>query len=366
MTVVPQTAAAVVEGLARLGLRASHLGVPHVSGDADLALLWKRAIEHAGRRTVPVEAGMVLPLGAMGAVDYLAASSVTVGAALTIAQQLFPLVGPGVQLVIGEPRGGVRRVTIVDHPPFPGQAESDAFILGVLLSRLRLFASRPIDIPLVELTEPEPEPAARAPWQALLGAARMRFEARRATLHIRSDGWTVPLRSADPRLLSMLRAVVGVDQRSGDALLIAVRTLATQRLPGVLDLEYAAPALGMSRRTLQRKLAKNATALGSLVDEVRRDRAEELVAGGQLTFGEVAARLGFAEQASFTRAWRRWFGMTPSDWRTTQALPKSQSRRPGREQTALVAPHKAREKTQTRRPLRDTVRSSTKVNPLRR
>jgi AraC-like DNA-binding protein len=49
-----------------------------------------------------------------------------------------------------------------------------------------------------------------------------------------------------------------------------------------------------------------------VADELRRDRAEQLVAEGLFTLGEVAARVGFAEQASFTRAWRRWFGRPPS------------------------------------------------------
>ncbi len=319
MSVAPQTASAVVEGLARLGLDAARLGVAQLTEDEDLALLWRRAIARTGRRTLPLEVGLALPLGAMGAVDYLAASSATVGAALTVTQQVFALVGPGVQLLLETARSGERRVAVVDQPPFPGQIESDAFILGALLGRIRQLASRPLDIPLVELSEREP--GAPAAWVAQLEVPRVHFGARRATLHLRNESWFVPLRNADPRLLSMLQALVGVDFRSGDALLIAVRALAAQRLPALLDLERAAPALGLGRRTLQRKLAAKGTSLSAVVDDVRRERAEGLISSGSLTFGEVAAKVGFAEQASFTRAWLRWFGATPSRWRTAPSSP---------------------------------------------
>lgn len=310
MAVAEQTAAAILEGLARLGVDPTRLGVTRLTEDEDLALLWQRSIARAGRVTVPLEVGLGLPLGVLGAIDYLAASSLTVGAALTVTQQIFPLVGPGVQLVLDEPRAGARRVAVVDYPPFPGEAECDAFLIGAIVARLRLLTGRPLDFTLVELAQPEPPDPDT--WRALLDVPRVTFGARRAALHMRSATWAVPLRSADPRLFSMLQELIGVDQRSADALLMAVRSLATRRLPGLLDLEYAAPALGVSRRTLQRKLAKVGTSFELIVDEVRRARAWELVATGQLTCGEVAARVGFAEQASFTRAWRRWFGEAPS------------------------------------------------------
>jgi AraC-like DNA-binding protein len=326
MPVAPQTAAAIAEGLARVGIDPASLGVPRLTEDAHLALLWRRAIRQAGRSTIPLEVGLVLPLGTMGPIDYLAASSGTVGAAFTLTQQVFPLVGPGVQLEIDATRGGGRRLTIVDHPPFPGQAASDSFVVGVLLGRARLFAGKPLEVTRVELSEPEP--AASGPWKALLGVPVVRFGARRATIHLTSRSWSTPLRSADARLLAVLRGAVGLDQQSGDALLVAVRSLAVQRLPGLLDLDYAARALGMSRRTLQRRLAASGTALQALVDEARRDKAEQLVTGGHFTLGEVAAQLGFAEQASLSRAFRRWFGSSPSAWRARPLNTPARSGRP--------------------------------------
>jgi AraC-like DNA-binding protein len=120
--------------------------------------------------------------------------------------------------------------------------------------------------------------------------------------------------------------MVGAEQRSTDALLVAVRALANERLPGPLTLDDAASSLGISRRTLQRKITASGTTLSRVTDEVRRDRAEQLVGEGLLTMGEVAAKVGFAEQASFTRAWWRWFGAPPS--RRRRGSPRNAPRAP--------------------------------------
>lgn len=312
---VPVAAAsmrAVLEALGRAGVDVARLGVRQLDDDQALATLWARAIARTGRPSLPLEIGLSMPLGALGPIDYLAASSATVGAALGVAQQAFPLVAPGVQLQLERRRGGGRRVAVVDQPPFPGQADSDLLVVGILLRRVRELGSRPLDLPLLELSRPAPAPGQLGWWLGLLGLPEVRFGARRAALHLSAADWAVPLRGADPRLLATLRAAVGVEPRSGDALLVAVRALALERLPGRLTLDELGPALGLSGRTLQRRLAASRTSLAAVLDELRRDRAEQLLGEGSLGLGEIAARVGFAEPASFTRAWRRWRGEPPS------------------------------------------------------
>ncbi|MET9224341.1 AraC family transcriptional regulator [Lentzea sp. NPDC003310] len=73
-----------------------------------------------------------------------------------------------------------------------------------------------------------------------------------------------------------------------------------------------ARALGLSPRTLRRRLATSGTSYQALLDEERAKRAVRLLAGGDLSIEAVAERLGFAEAASFGHAFRRWFGVSPS------------------------------------------------------
>ncbi|MFD5827228.1 AraC family transcriptional regulator [Lentzea sp. NPDC060358] len=73
-----------------------------------------------------------------------------------------------------------------------------------------------------------------------------------------------------------------------------------------------ARALGISPRTLRRRLTEAGTSYQALLDEVRADRAAALLPGASVE--QVAAQLGFAEAASFIHAFRRWYGTTPSNY----------------------------------------------------
>ena len=76
-----------------------------------------------------------------------------------------------------------------------------------------------------------------------------------------------------------------------------------------------ASALGLSTRTLQRRLAIAGRSFEAMLDEVRRARAEELLANGGWDLAEIAYKLGYSERSAFTRAAIRWFGVPPSGMR---------------------------------------------------
>lgn len=83
-----------------------------------------------------------------------------------------------------------------------------------------------------------------------------------------------------------------------------------------------ARALGMSSRTLHRRLAEAGTSFERLLDDTRRDLAAEYLRRSDYSVGEVAYLLGFAETSSFNRAFRRWTGKSPSDFRHPSAAPE--------------------------------------------
>ncbi len=90
-----------------------------------------------------------------------------------------------------------------------------------------------------------------------------------------------------------------------------VRVLVTQRLPVGAPTASVAGSLGVSERTLRRRLAAEGTSYQRLLDEVRGSMAEELLGTGRLSVEEVGLRLGYAEASSFIAAHRRWTGETP-------------------------------------------------------
>ena len=79
-----------------------------------------------------------------------------------------------------------------------------------------------------------------------------------------------------------------------------------------------AKRLHMSPRTLQRKLTERDTTYQKLVDDTRRDLALRFIEDPRRSLGDITFELGFSQQSALTRAFRRWTGKSPSDWRNQQ------------------------------------------------
>lgn len=81
------------------------------------------------------------------------------------------------------------------------------------------------------------------------------------------------------------------------------------------DLPQAARALGLSDRTLKRRLQDEGISYRMLLAEVRGRQANELLTDETLSLTQIAERMGFSDLSSFSQAYKRWFGMAPSVWR---------------------------------------------------
>lgn len=97
--------------------------------------------------------------------------------------------------------------------------------------------------------------------------------------------------------------------RGGVARTVRDRLLAVDGLAH--GMAAVAADLGMTTRTLRRRLAAEGTGFRALVDEVRQTLAEELLATRSLSVEQVAERLGYGDAAAFVRAFTRWTGVTP-------------------------------------------------------
>jgi AraC-like DNA-binding protein len=158
-----------------------------------------------------------------------------------------------------------------------------------------------------------PEPAY---LRGVPNATRLRFGCTAHRLVFPASELALPLTSADPVAMQLARdqcerelaAVVdaGIPTRVRAALISA------DGMPSLVDL---AKAMRMSPRTLKRRLSEHGTTYSTLRDDVRRQRALLLLDNRGLTIADVAAKLGYSEQPNFTRAFRKWMGMTPLAYR---------------------------------------------------
>lgn len=127
------------------------------------------------------------------------------------------------------------------------------------------------------------------------------------------------LPQADPQLARMHEqftsarlAALGASSASSPDLRQWLMVHMGPRVPRRLQ---AAHALGVSERTLARRLAEQGQTFDGLLDDVRRELALQAVADPDRALVDIAQSLGFAEASPFYRAFRRWTGMPPARWR---------------------------------------------------
>ena len=132
----------------------------------------------------------------------------------------------------------------------------------------------------------------------------------------------LPLRDADPEVHKvarsrMQRAVTQYHAR--DNLLEQVRLEIQNRLQqGVPQLEPIADQLGIKPWTLRRQLRAENTDFSSLLEDERRRLACDWLLHSERSVNQIALDLGYSEQSAFNRAFKRWFSITPVQYRSHQ------------------------------------------------
>jgi AraC-like DNA-binding protein len=139
----------------------------------------------------------------------------------------------------------------------------------------------------------------------------------RLTLHRRD--LDRPFISYNKELLEILTPVLdrSLDEQCSRSIPKMVKWILKRGLTrGHLDVRAVASELGMSDRTLQRRLTEEGTTFKQLLNQVRHEQALEYLADPTLDIKEVAFLIGYEDQNSFYRAFRLWEGKTPSNWRS--------------------------------------------------
>jgi AraC-like DNA-binding protein len=101
-----------------------------------------------------------------------------------------------------------------------------------------------------------------------------------------------------------------------DHLAHQVRDQIIKRLPtGEPGQNVVARALHLSLRSLQRKLSSEGTSFSDLLEETRRELASQYLKQSRIALCEITYLLGFTDQSNFTRAFKRWTGVAPGEFR---------------------------------------------------
>jgi AraC-like DNA-binding protein len=143
------------------------------------------------------------------------------------------------------------------------------------------------------------------------------FGAQNTALQISTDALHLPLITADPKLLRVLRPYCDAASKERDirpgTLRSAVEAEVEKLLPdGKAKAENVAKALALSLRTLARRLADEGTTYGDVVDQLRKSLATQYLKDPGMSLGQIAWLLGYEGSTSFNHAFKRWTGRSPS------------------------------------------------------
>jgi AraC-like DNA-binding protein len=152
--------------------------------------------------------------------------------------------------------------------------------------------------------------------------SKVEFGAERDEFALPADARELPLLHSDNRLNDLLlkycEAALSDRGRDKSQLRTRVENAISSVLPhGRVHVEDVARSLGMSKRTLTRRLSEGGLNFTEILQQLRRDLAVRYLDDGQLQVSKIAWLLGFSDVSAFTHACKRWTGKTPSQMRTT-------------------------------------------------
>lgn len=148
--------------------------------------------------------------------------------------------------------------------------------------------------------------------------APLRFGSDQAGMLVDRQDMERRLPTANPELSRSSEAIAEayLSRLDQEQLAPRVRQHILRELPsGGAREEDIAARLHLSARTLQRRLADEGVNFSDLLQGVRQELARDYLEDSRLNISEIAYLLGFSDQANFTRAFRRWFDTTPTEWR---------------------------------------------------
>jgi len=254
----------------------------------------------------------------LGMWGYAAVSTPTLGAALECLVGLFPYHQESSVMRLWVDGDGLARLEYQITAPSIIERRQDAELsLGMFLNVLRECCGAHWSPEEVQFEHPRPDCA--KDHEVAFGAP-VYFSQRTNALLFRPEELLRPMPSRDLRLLAVMQTCleqIGSRASRADQLLVdRMRTAVRMRLPdGCPSLKQIADELRAPLSVIHQDLSAAGLTYKEMVEEVRRELALSYARQAHLPFSEIAMLLGYSELSAFSRAFRRWTGAAPRDYR---------------------------------------------------
>lgn len=305
--------------------RALHAPSVNVSEDnlvpVSELIAYCNALFSSPREDVGLAIGQNIPLDVTGLWGFLLRSSPTYGAMLQRAAKYIKIVNKFPEFEIDD-RGD--HIALVSPHPEPSPFGSRHHIVAATMSHWIAWGREltGVAFPIDEARFTGFRPSDPTPYQSFF-RGRLEFNAKEDAYILSREVLSFPLKEATPELSTEF-------ERLADALVLRLGpktsfiddvrdALGEELLSGSASEENVARRLGVTPRTMHRRLVDEGSTFRKTKDELLLRRAEKLLSERSLALGEVCYLMGYSEPSNFNRAFRRWTGLTPNKWRAQYA-----------------------------------------------
>ena len=273
-----------------------------------------RAVQLTGDPAIGLRAAEFLHPSHLGALGYAWLASSTLRAALLRARRFVRMFNEALVMRVEECPDRVRTIYGLRKRSSLPEVVADAQLACLLaLCKMNFGAALvPLEVTMMRAAPEDP-----APWHDYFGIEVL-FGQPENSLSISAADADAPLTGSNEELLYIHEDVIRRHLAHLDRTSIQnrVRLAIMEELPsGRVTEERISQVLSMSKRTLHRKLRDNATTFRALLAEVRKELAERYIRDAKYSVTEVAFSLGYGDTSAFSRAYRGWFGESPSEGR---------------------------------------------------
>ena len=290
-----------------------------ISGSQFVRLV-KNGLQLSADPNLGVWFGLQLKISTHGYLGLAALSSATLGEAIQMAVKYAATRLSLLRVSIVE--SGADAIIQVD-PAAPMEQEVERFMLQTVFTSLGVMSENligqvpePVEVFCTYEEHPDPELAER------FGGRLPKFNQTVNQIRLPASFLQIPLDMSDPASHQLMEAQCRRELETIDAgaeLLIKVRQLISAEPGRFPKLEEVAERCFMSSRTFKRRLAELGTSYQELVDSERQKKAMDYLKHTSKSVDEIALLLGYNDPSNFGRAFKRWLGTTPTQYRNQTA-----------------------------------------------
>lgn len=275
----------------------------------------QQALQISGRPWLALEVGAAVQVSAHGPLGYAVAASQDLRQALQTVARHVAIRNAVLRFHLRETQAGAVFEMTQRFAMEQGQTFVETLMFSLLLRLMETVVGHALPAQ-VKIDIPFAEPA----WSdhiRQLFRGPIRFGAARLAFHLERELLERPCLTADAVAYQQIcRECEKLGSQTAHASIAQrVQQLLAGREGSYPSLGAAAAFFSMSSRTLIRRLKDEGTSFQNLLDAARQQRAMWYLKETQFTVEDIAARLGYVDTTNFSRTFRRWYGMTPSDVR---------------------------------------------------